>query len=235
MFCVFSFPPAVYVGTLNSIASIPGPSILTFHCGTLLWWPLFTKNPHTVPGIQYDRFGMAFTWIWLKFKHCQTEENFNIYKTARNRVTAEVRKAKYEYEKNLSAKIKTDNKIFWSYVRKQTKTKTVVSKLQMPNGELSSTSQETANTLNNYFASVFKKENLDNIPNFDDRPFNQTIETVNITKELVEKAIKMVNPTKSQGPDKIHPRFIEQTKDNIIEPLTKIFKKSMADSKIPDI
>ena len=25
----FSFPPGVYVGTLNLIASIPGPSILT--------------------------------------------------------------------------------------------------------------------------------------------------------------------------------------------------------------
>ena len=30
VFYVFSFPPAVYVGTLNLIASIPGPSILTF-------------------------------------------------------------------------------------------------------------------------------------------------------------------------------------------------------------
>ena len=28
VFCVFSFPPAVYVGTLNLIASIPAPSIL---------------------------------------------------------------------------------------------------------------------------------------------------------------------------------------------------------------
>ena len=27
--CIF-FPPCVYVGTLNLIASIPGPSILTF-------------------------------------------------------------------------------------------------------------------------------------------------------------------------------------------------------------
>ena len=27
---VFSFPPALYVGTFNLIASIPGPSILTF-------------------------------------------------------------------------------------------------------------------------------------------------------------------------------------------------------------
>ena len=29
VFYVFSFPPAVYVGTLNLIASIPGLSILT--------------------------------------------------------------------------------------------------------------------------------------------------------------------------------------------------------------
>ena len=31
VFYVFSFPPGVYVGTLNLIASIPGPSILTFY------------------------------------------------------------------------------------------------------------------------------------------------------------------------------------------------------------
>ena len=66
---------------------------------------------------------------WLKFKHCPTDENFNVYKVAKNHVTAEIRKTKYEYEKNLSAKIKTDNKIFWSYVRKHSKTKSVVSKL----------------------------------------------------------------------------------------------------------
>ena len=171
---------------------------------------------------------------WLKFKHCRTEENFNIYKSARNRVTAEIRKAKYNYEKNLSAKIKTDNKIFWSYVRKQSKTKSVVSKLQMLNGELSSTSQETANTLNDYFTSVFKKENLDNLPNFEDRTFSQTVETIQITEDLVNKARNRVNPTKSQGPDQIHPRFIEQTKNNITKPLLKIFKKSIEESKLPN-
>ena len=32
MFCgVFCFPPSVYVGTLNLIASIPGPCILTLY------------------------------------------------------------------------------------------------------------------------------------------------------------------------------------------------------------
>ena len=41
VFYVFSLPPAVYVGTLNFIASIPGPSILTL---IILRKSLFTVN-----------------------------------------------------------------------------------------------------------------------------------------------------------------------------------------------
>ena len=102
-------------------------------------------------------------------------------------------------------------------------------------GVFETTEFEIAQVACNYFASVFKKENLDNIPSFEDIPFTHTIETVNITKELVEKAIKKVNPTKSQGPDHIHPRFIEQTKDNIVKPLTKIFQKSIEECKLPTV
>ena len=159
----------------------------------------------------------------MKFKNCKTVENFNRYKIVRNIVTAEIRKAKYNYEKDLSAKIKTDNKIFWSYVRKQSKTKSVVSKLQMPNGELSSTYQEIANTLNDYFASLVKVADLDNITSFEAREFTQRTETVNISKELVEKTMDRVNPTKLQGPDKIHHRFL-QTKGDRQKPSPKFFK-----------
>ena len=53
--------------------------------------------------------------------------------------------------------------------------------------------QETANTLNDYFASVFKVENHDNIPNFEDRGFTQVVETVTISEELVAKAIDRLN------------------------------------------
>lgn len=101
----------------------------------------------------------------------------------------------------------------------------------MSNGEVSTTPQETANTLNDYFASVFKVENHDNIPNFEDRGFTQVVETVTISEELVAKAIDRLNPTRSQGPDNIHPRFIQQTRDYIKKPLTKIFQKSLDESK----
>ena len=44
---MYFFPPGVYVGTLNFIASIPGHSILTLVYGTLnqydLYHDMFTK------------------------------------------------------------------------------------------------------------------------------------------------------------------------------------------------
>ena len=52
-----------------------------------------------------------------------------------------------------------------SYVQ-QDQTKPVVSKLSNTQGELTSSDQETANTLNDHFASAFAKENEQNIPPF---------------------------------------------------------------------
>ena len=51
----------------------------------------------------------------------------------------------YNFEQNLAAKIKTDDKLFWSYVRSKQKTKTVLQQLQTENGEFSNDSAENAN------------------------------------------------------------------------------------------
>ena len=96
---------------------------------------------------------------WLKYKYCKSNENFNNYKSARNCVTLELRYAQYAYKKNLAARIKTDNKLFGNNVSKNSKTKKSVTKLHMSNGNLTSSDQETANTLNEYFSSVFTNEN----------------------------------------------------------------------------
>ena len=107
---------------------------------------------------------------WKKYKYCKTDQNFEIYKVARNRVTTELKKSKYYFEKDLAARIKTENKLFWGYVRAKTQTKTIVGNLIQENGELTTGDQETANLLNDYFASVFEIEGDDPIPAFDDQP-----------------------------------------------------------------
>lgn len=47
---------------------------------------------------------------WEKYLHCKSNQNYENYKESRNRVITEMRRSKYEYEKNLATKIKTDSK-----------------------------------------------------------------------------------------------------------------------------
>ena len=49
----------------------------------------------------------AKTFKMTKYQHCKTDINYEQYKKARNRVISELRKAKYNYEKDLATKIKT--------------------------------------------------------------------------------------------------------------------------------
>ena len=124
----------------------------------------------------------------MKYKYFKSHENFNQYKIARNHVTHELRNAKYVYEKNLAAKIKKLT-ISCSGIMsdKNPKTKSSVSKLLMSNGNMTSSDQDTANTLNEYFASVFTRENENNIPEFEDRNFNQILDEISITEKQVEE------------------------------------------------
>ena len=55
------------------------------------------------------------------------------------------------------------------------------------------------------------------------------------TYRPVEKAIDRLKPSKSQGPDNIHPKLVKECKKSIITPLTMIIKKSLQESVLPSI
>lgn len=164
-----------------------------------------------------------------------SQDNYDKYKNSRNIVTSELRKAKYMYEKDLTAKIKTDNKLFWGYVRSKTKTKSAVSNLTNSLGELSKNDQETADILNDFFASVFELEGDGPIPDFDTRQYNQELNHILVTEEHIKKAINKIKQSKSQGPDNIHPKFLKETQSSIKRPLQIIFQKSIDESTLPEV
>ena len=101
------------------------------------------------------------------------------------------------------------------YVRSKTKTKMSVSKLDKGNGELTNTDQEAADILNNYFASVFETEDDQNIPAINEQAYTHELTNIEITSNMVEKAIAHINSSKSQGPDMIHPKGDERNQSCI--------------------
>ena len=118
---------------------------------------------------------------WEKYLHCKSNQNYENYKESRNRVITEMRRSKYELEKNLATKIKTDSKLFWSYVRSKLKTKGKLGQLEKEDDTLTNDNQEKAIVLNTYFANVFVFEDQGALPEFDNRNFDEILSYTDIT------------------------------------------------------
>ena len=66
-------------------------------------------------------------------------------------------------------------------------------------------------------------------------PFCPSTYEIDITEDHVEKAINVLKPGKSQGPDNFHPIFLKETIYQVKIPLKIIFNKSLNESKLPAI
>ncbi|MEW8545255.1 MAG: reverse transcriptase family protein [Candidatus Thiodiazotropha sp.] len=171
---------------------------------------------------------------WKKYLNCKSDENFQQYKNARNKVVSELRKANYSYEKDLATRIKTDSKLFWKHVRAKTKTKASIGALENEVGTITSNEQEIANLLNCYFSSVFEKEPEVDFPTFEDRHFEHPLLDIEITEEKVCKVINALKIDKSQGPDRLHPRLLKEIGPYITGVLKQIFRKSLDEGVLPE-
>ena len=57
---------------------------------------------------------------------------------------------------------------------------------------------------------------------------------INITKPGILKLLRGLNPAKAPGPDNISPRILKDLADELADPLTIIFQKSLQEKKVPE-
>ena len=91
---------------------------------------------------------------------------------------------------------------------------------------------EKASVFNDFFSSVFTLEPKGTL-SFESRTEVQ-IEDLQVTVDMIAKKLKSVNPTKSPGPDNIHPRVLKELSDELSIPLQIVFESSLEDGEIPD-
>lgn len=170
---------------------------------------------------------------WIRYHNCKSDDNYKLYTKARNEATTTIRYAKRDYERNISIKCKDEPKLFWSYVRKNTKTKEQIGDLKTEEGLLTDNPKTKAEILNKFFSSVFTEENTEDIPTLPSRNPGNDLSAIIITPELVEKKIKKLKASKAPGPDGIHNKWLLELCDCVCEPLSRIFNKSLQTGIIP--
>ena len=160
---------------------------------------------------------------------------YEAYIRKRNDCTKAIKKAKKKHERNIAKECKMNPNKFWKYVNEKRKTNVGISSLKDKKGNLITDDKERAEILNDFFTSVFLKEDLSNLPNIEENEFSKgkQIGNVKITQKEIEKKLKDLDPGKAQGPDLIPPRVLKELHKEIAEPLCILFNKSIEKGEIP--
>ena len=79
------------------------------------------------------------------------------YKRVKNEMRSLTRILRQKFESNLVENIKTSPNKFWSYVKSKTKTGSKIQPLKKTDGSEAMTAKDTAETLNPFFSSTFRK------------------------------------------------------------------------------
>ena len=153
-----------------------------------------------------------------------------------NKSVAENRKAKGNFESKLADNIKQDSKSFFAYVNAKRKSSNKVGPIRDAEKNLIDCNKQTADYLNDYFSSVFVEEGEQNIPTpveFFSGETSEALVDIEITKDIVLNKLGNIDTGKSQGPDQIHGKLLFELRNELAEPLSKVFKLSLDTGNIP--
>ena len=136
----------------------------------------------------------------------------------------------------LACNIKNDSKSFYAYVRSKQNVQDKVGPLEDSAGNIISQGFLMAEDLNDYFSSVFTKEDISSLP-VADAKFQEAksdyLGPLVVTPELVAKKIKAMKDNKSPGVDGIPPKLLMETVEQISIPLAIVFNLSLKEGVVP--
>ena len=102
--------------------------------------------------------------MWRIYRNTGNIEDYNNYKKALNLATAEMRTSNRLFEQQLATDITNDSKSFYAYVRRKQMVRDKLGPLENSAGNVISDGFQMAEDLNEYFSSVFTKEDISSLP-----------------------------------------------------------------------
>ena len=102
--------------------------------------------------------------LWRKYTKTRGLFDRNNYDQCKNKLRNLTRKLRSDYERKISEGSKEKPKMFWSYAKSRLKTSEQIASLIKPDGTIAKSAEDKAETLNNFFSSVFTVEDIENLP-----------------------------------------------------------------------
>ena len=161
-----------------------------------------------------------------------TIDNINKYKILEKEVNVKLKNAKRGMEKRLANSGNNNARTFANYIKSKTKSRTGIGPLKEPDGKLVTDNKDISEKLNTFFASVFTIEDETNIP-VRGVETNVILQHVIFTKGQIRAKIKGLKSNSAPGPDGISAQLLQNTREELLEPLLNFFQKSLDTGIVP--
>lgn len=166
-----------------------------------------------------------------KAKASDNADLWSKYKNVNNMLKKKCNTARWEYLKDLTSNMHDNKecKLFWYYVNLKRKGSNDLTVIKMDNGSTLTDEREISECMNEFFASVFTRENLENISSFEQIITDDSLSFLQCSVDEVTKLLKELKPCKSPGPDGIHPLILKKLRGYV-----SYINLSFSLGKIPD-
>ena len=170
---------------------------------------------------------------WKKAKAGRTEDREEYEATAK-KVKNMIRNTKRSLEKKLATEKYYNSKPFYNYIKKKSTTRSTIGPLINKQGDTVVEEEEIAEELNSYFASVFTREDLADIPEPTPMISRTKLRGTWISTEKVKRKIRELKTHGAAGPDGIRPQLLQQCVDELSPVLAMIRRKSLDTGNVPE-
>ncbi len=145
---------------------------------------------------------------WRVAKSSISGQDMEEYKRIEKEVAKKIRNAKRKLEKDLVKDTDKNNRKYTKYVKSKTKSKTTVGPLVTQDKKIITDNKEMAEMLNQFFSSVFTKEDLNNVPDAEAEIVTRAMPPVQVSEQDVAKKIRELRRDAAAGPDGVSPRLL---------------------------
>ena len=171
---------------------------------------------------------------YQKWNQSRLQRDRDEYTCLCRKVKRLVRKAKKDEELRVANLCKENPKEFFGYVSSRKPVKHQIGPLKDSHGGIHATDVGIANILNDYFVSVYTRENSYATAVSGITHEGCTLDNIVCTVEKVISKIEKLNPYKSPGPDGFLPRVLREVSKQVAPHLTAVFNKSLETGIIPE-